>query len=616
MSSSNPGLVRRTFSWLWRLLTLIRTSLANVIFLIIIAVVVIALLPKESHKMPGNIALRIAPSGFLVDQYSYVDPITQILEQSRQDHAETRVRDVIKALEAGASDKRINALVLDVSALLGGGLSKLEEIGSALQQFKDSGKPIYAVSDSYSQEQYYLASYADDILMHPMGAVILTGYGSYRNYFKSALDKLSLNMHVFRVGEYKDAVEPYLRDEMSDASREHNSQWLNELWSTYTASVEGQRQLTGGSINDYINRMDEHLQKNQGDPATTAQSLNLVDHLFSHTQQRNFLIEKLGKDEEIDDYQAIDFEHFLSFVEAEQTPHANNIGLIVAKGVILDGEQPEGSIGGDSLSQLIRDAREDDTIKALVLRVDSGGGSAFASEVIRQELEITRQQGTPVLISMGSVAASGGYWIAMASDEVWATPTTITGSIGVFSAFPTIERSLEKVGISTDGVGTTDLAGALRLDRPLSPLAQNILQQSVDSIYQRFLDLVAQSRQTTSAQIHAVGQGRVWTGMAAKDIGLVDQLGDLNAVIAAAAQKAGLQDYQVLEIQKPLTPGELFAKQFAGELSSIALPKLVSQSPLMGVLQSAQKQLAPIVEMINHGDPRSVYAHCLECVSP
>jgi len=615
MSSTNPGILRKTFSGLWRLLTWIRTSLANLVFLVLILLIVVALIPKEASQMPDTTALRIAPSGYLVDQYSYVDPLTQIIDKDQQ-KAETLVRDLVKAVNTAAEDDRVTSIVLDLNYMVGGSLSKLQEIGEALRAFKQSGKSIYAISDAYSQEQYYLASYADEIAVHPMGAVILTGYGSYRNYFKSALEKLSLNMHVFRVGEYKDAVEPYLRNQMSDASREHNSQWLNELWASYTDDVELQRELSAGAINDYINNLDQHLETQKGNPAQTAKALSLVDHLFSHHQQRDFLIEKFGKDEELDDYQALDYERYLAFIQREEKPAADKVGLIVAKGVILDGEQPEGSIGSDTLSQLIRDARQDENIKAIVMRVDSGGGSAFASEVIRQELELTRQEGIPIVVSMGSVAASGGYWISMAADEVWATPNTITGSIGVFSAFPTIENSLEKVGINTDGVGTTELAGALRLDRPLSPLTQNILQQSVNSIYQQFLDLVANARQTSSAQIHAVAQGRVWTGRAAVDLGLVDKLGNLNETIAAAADLAELTDYQVFEVEKQLSPSEQLARQLAGELASISNISLSQSSPLLSLFTSAEAQFRPLLKLLQSGDPRSVYAQCLECAAP
>lgn len=619
MNARKPGLIRRFFAALWAAITWIRVSLANLLFIVIVLVVVVALLPKDAGILPGGIALRVAPSGFLVDQYSYVDPLTQLLQQTNEQPAETLVRDVIKAIDGAAKDPRITSMVLDLNYLMGGGISKLEEIGSALKRFQSSGKPIYAISDNYSQEQYYLASYADEILMHPMGSLILTGYGSYRSYFKTALDKLQVNMHIFRVGDYKDAVEPYLRDDMSDASREHNSRWLNELWSTYTSTVEQERELATGEINNFINHMSDRMATHEGDPAATAVALRLIDRLAGHHEQMDFLISKVGKDPRDDTYFAVDAQDYLRFIpQKNPLPAPDKVGLIVAKGIILDGKQPEGTIGGDTLSALIRDAREEQNIKALILRIDSGGGSAFASELIRQELELTRQQGIPVVVSMGSVAASGGYWIAMGADEIWATPTTITGSIGVFSAFPTLENSLDKLGISTDGVGTTELAGALRLDRPLSPLAANVLQQSVDSIYQRFLNIVADNRQTTPAQVNAVAQGRVWTGLAAKELGLVDELGELPDVIAAAAARAGLDQYEVLELQKPLTPRELLARQLAGELAKFT-PHAVSvlqPSPLLAIAHAAEDQLKPLWQLLSTGSSRAVYAHCLECVAP
>lgn len=617
MSARKPGLIRRFFSAIWNILTWIRTSIANLLILLIILIIVVALLPKEVQTVPDKIALRVAPSGFLVDQYSYVDPVTQLLQQTSDENAETLVRDLIKAIEKGAKDERITSMVLDLNHLMGGGLSKLEEIGTALQHFKDSGKPIYAISDNYTQEQYYLASYADQVLMHPMGNLILTGYSSYRNYFKSALDKLHLKMHIFRVGEFKDAVEPYVRDDMSTASREHNSQWLNELWVTYTSQIEKQRQLSEGDIDAFINNMDDKLSEHGGDPSATAMAMNLVDQLTSHGEQNQFLISKVGKKADSNEYLSIDFDDYLDLAPEHTPLGKDKVGLLIAKGMILDGEQPEGNIGSETLSKLIRQARDNKNIKALVVRVDSGGGSAFASELIRQELDITRQQGIPVLVSMGSVAASGGYWIAMGADEIWATPTTITGSIGVFSALPTLEESLSEIGISTDGIGTTDLAGALRIDRPLSPLASNVLQQSVNNIYQRFLQIVADNRQTTTAQVNAVGQGRVWTGLAAKDLGLVDELGDLQDTIAAAAEKAGLKEYQVLDIEKQLTPRERLAKQLAGELSAMTPHNVqLFQAPALAILQSAQKQLEPLVKLLNTGGSRAVYAHCLECLAP
>ncbi|BFM17206.1 signal peptide peptidase SppA [Maricurvus nonylphenolicus] len=607
-----PGFIRRTFGFVWSLLTWLRTTTFNLLFLVIILAIIVSLSDEDTAVMPDSTALRIAPSGFLVDQRSYVDPMTQFLEQSSPEDAETLVRDLTTSLTRAAEDKRITALVLDLSNLYGGGISKLEEIGQALQTFKASGKQIYAVSDNYSQDQYYLASYADTIYLNPMGAVLLTGYGSYRNYFKSALDKLDMNFHVFRVGEYKDAVEPFLQDHMSDASREHNQLWLTDLWQTYHEQVEQQRGLTPDTLNDYINNLDQHMAANAGDSATLAKTKGLVDELASRHRINQHLREALGEDDN-GGYDAIDYWDYLDFTDREQPQSADTIGLLIAKGAILDGQQPEGTIGGDTLAALIEDAREDSDIKALVIRVDSPGGSAFASEVIREQLNVTREAGIPIVVSMGSVAASGGYWIAMGADEVWATPTTITGSIGVFSAFPTVENTLGRLGISTDGVGTTKLAGALRIDRPLSPLASNVLQQSVDNIYQRFLTIVADARQSTPEQIHTVAQGRVWTGTAAQELGLVDNLGTLEDAIAAAAAKAELTDYQVEEVRKALTPGEQLLLELSGGMVSIG-EKVSASWQLPAFWQQAiapvQQQLQLLQQM---NDPQGVYAQCLEC---
>jgi len=613
---SQPGIIRRLLGFIWGSITWLRVALLNLIFIALILAIFTSMGTQELATMPEQTALRISPSGFLVDQYSYTDPLTQILEQSSQEKAETRVLDVIEALRRAQQDDRVSSLVLELNHLLGGGLSKLEEIGAALQDFKSSGKPIIAISDSYSQDQYYLASFADEVVLNPMGAVLVTGYSSYRNYFKDALDKLSLNYHVFRAGTYKDAVEPFLQNKMSEVSREHNRLWLDDLWGTYLERVEMIRQLEAGSLNDYINNIDQHMTRVGGDTAQLALELGLVDKLSSATELRTELIEKFGHDEQ-DNYQALDYWDYLDLTDAEQPHHSDKIGLLVASGIILDGEQPNGNIGSDTFSQLIRDARKNKNIKALVVRIDSGGGSAFASEVIRQELQATRDAGIPVVVSMGSVAASGGYWMAMASDEVWATPTTITGSIGVFSAFPTLEKSLSKLGIHTDGLATTELAGALRLDRELSPLAAGVLQQGVNHVYQQFLALVATARNSTPTQVNQIAQGRVWTGNAALRLGLVDQLGSLSDAINAAAKFANLSQFEVEEVRKPLTPSELFAQQLAQEFNA----RVALDTSKVQWFTSLNTLLAPLTQHLSPQqrvwlDARAIQASCVGCVAP
>lgn len=617
MTTRKPGILRRILSFFWRLIGAVRSGLSNLLFLALLAIVISTLIPAEMPTIPERTALRIAPGGMLVDEHSRIDPIAQLLNQSPTEELETVVSELVKALQLAKTDERITALVLDLTYLQGGGISKLSEVGSALADFRTSGKPVMAVSDTYSQDQYFLASYADEIFLNPMGGVMLTGYGSYRNYFRDALDKLQLNVHVFRVGEFKDAVEPFLQNSMSTASREHNSQWLNELWSTYTAQVEGGRKLPPGSLNDYVNNMGAHLARVQGDSARLAKEAGLVDQLASPNQIEAILRERLGSSDDGSTYQAIDYFSYLHYHYTLRPDASDRIGVLVAQGTIIDGESAPGTIGGDTLVNLIRQVREDDAIKALVVRIDSGGGSAFASELIREELQAARDDGLPVVVSMGSVAASGGYWMAMAADEVWATPTTITGSIGVFSAFPTVENSLSEMGIHTDGVGTTALAGAMRIDRPLDDNTRAILQLGVDNIYQKFLNLVAASRASTPEAIHKVAQGHVWTGARALELGLVDQLGSLDEAIVAAADQAGVNNYEVEIVREALSPGQQLLEQLTGSVSSHIGAQISSHWTVPALVQqlwSPLLQTATRLQQMN--DPRGLYVQCLECLAP
>ncbi len=617
-TTPSPGFIRLLFSWtfgsLWRLLTLIRTSLANLLLLLVIVIVISALRHEETAELPQQTTLRLAPSGLLVDQRSYIDPMTQLLDQVSAEDIETPVRDLVTAINYAAEDPRITALVLEPDALVGGGISKLEEVGQALQGFKSSGKPIIARADNFSQEQYYLASYADEIILNPLGSVLLTGYSSYRNYFKTALDKLAINYHVFRAGSYKDAIEPYTRDDMSIASREHNSLWLNQLWDVYSSRIEAQRKLPAGSIDHYIAELDDKLRASAGNSAQLALQQQLIDRIANRQQARQQLIERFGHNNDGDDYNSIDLQRYLKHIDREQPQSANKIGLIVAKGMIVDGEQPEGNIGGDTFARLLRDARQDKNLQALVLRIDSGGGSAFASELIRQELASTRAAGIPLVVSMGSVAASGGYWIATESDQVWATPTTITGSIGVFGAFPTLENTLANMGVYTDGVGTTDLAGNMRLDRPLSPQAQNVIQQSVEFIYEQFLQLVAEARHKHRDEVHTIAQGRVWSGASAHQLALVDELGYLEDAIAAAAKLAELEDYRVEELLIPLSPSEQLLRQLASEAAQL---KIGGSSPFGGLVREAfAPLLSQMQQLTRMNDPRYIYTLCQSCSAP
>lgn len=613
--SEKPGLIRRFFRLIAGLLSAVRV-LVNLVFVLILVAVIMSFVQKDVQPLPEHAALKVAPGGFLVEQKTYVDPLTQILEQSSPADAETLIHDLIEAIDRAADDERITSLVMELDFLIGGGISKLEDIGDALARFKASGKTIVAVGDNYTQEQYYLASYADEIHLNPMGTVLLTGYGSYHSYLKEMLDKLRIHLNIFRVGTYKDAIEPFTRSNMSEASREHTTEWLNALWSVYTSRVEALRDLPADAINDYANNLGSKLAAHNGDTAALALSAGLVDKLSTRPQMMARLKQLAGIGEERG-YNAIEVGRYLNHerrLESLQTDSAGNkIGLIVAKGAIFDGEQPAGTVGSDTLSELFIQAREDDQIKAVVLRVDSPGGSAFASEVIRQEILLTKQQGKPVVVSMGSVAASGGYWIAMGADEVLASPTTITGSIGVFGIIPTFEDSLDALGMQSDGVGTTALSDFYQLNRPMSPQAKQVVQAGVDHVYDRFLTIVAEATESTTDQIHQVAQGRVWTGAKALELGLVDELGGLKQAIESAAELAELDTYDVEELSQPLDFREQLLQEIAnGQVGALvsAVPKNWLPSSLVSHLYGISKK---VEVMAQFNDPRGMYLNCFEC---
>lgn len=616
MSREKPGIFRRLFGFIGKLASGLRILL-NILFLLVVVVFILSIFRKDVQPLPEKAALRIAPGGFLVEQKTYVDPLTQLLQQSGPADAETLVHDLTEAIDEAAEDPRITSLVLELDYLLGGGLTKLEEVAQALSRFRESGKPIIAVGDSYTQEQYYLASFADEIHLNPMGAVLITGYGSYPNYIKGALDKLRINVHVFRVGSYKDAIEPFTRTDMSPASREHNSAWLNALWSTYTRRVETQRELPVDAINDYVNNLTSKLEDHRGNTAETAVASGLVDKLSTRPQMLARLQALAGSNDK-GGYQAVDVDRYLGHTRraeaAQVLPSTDKVGLIVARGAILDGEHPAGTIGSDSLSKLFQQVRKQQ-FKALVLRIDSPGGSAFASEVIRQEVALTRQSGIPVIVSMGSVAASGGYWMAMGADEIWASPTTITGSIGVFGVIPTFENSLAALGINSDGIGTTNLADLYRLDRPMSPQAKQLIQFGVNHVYDQFLAIVAEARNSTPERIHEIAQGRVWTGEKAKALGLVDHLGNLREAIDAAALAASLDTYQTEEVKSPMDFREQLMRQLSGSVVGQWVRWLPADWLPQGLLTGVYGATRELQLLNRFNDPRGLYLHCFECTA-
>lgn len=609
---SISSMLGRLISGLWRSLTFVRVAVLNLLFLAVIAVIYLAYQDSAPASLPERYALLVNPAGQIVDQKSFVEPLGVLLSEPSPSEREVLLRDLVDAIEMAAEDTSVSALVLELDYLVAVGISKSQEIGAAIETFKASGKPVIANGDYYTQQQYLIAAEADAVILHPMGGVALEGFASYRNYFRAALDKAYVTMHVFKAGEHKSMAEPFLRDDMSEGEREITQRWLGGLWSTFTAAVEQERGLEPGAVDQFVERYAAALTSAGGDSAELALQAGLVDHLMTRGEANDYLIEQVGARDHEGLYEAVMFDEYLQFKRPFEMPATGaTVAVVTAKGNILPGDQPPGEIGGDSLSALIRETALQPGVQAIVLRIDSGGGSVFASEVIRQSVLDAKSQGLPVVVSMGSVAASGGYYIAADADQIWATPTTITGSIGVFAAFPTFERLLDKAGIGTDGVGTTPLAGTLRVDRALDPDLATSFRAAVDHTYRSFVDIVANGRSMTFEQVDAIAQGRVWSAEDALENGLVDALGGLDDAVEAAAQLAGLSTYSVDFKQMPLSPRDLLLQQLNDSFGSLGL---IEQNAELQVVSRMLEPLSRAAELVGSlQDPRNLYVRCISC---
>ena len=591
--------------------------LASLLIVFISIFILIVSLENGNQPLPEKAALKISPVGSLVEQKTFVSPLKKFMEKSGVE-TETLLSELITAIDYASSDKRITNLVLDLDYFSGGGISKLEALGQALTRFKSSGKPITAIGDSYNQEQYFLASFADEIHLNPMGSVLIEGYSRHTSYFKDALDQLKVNVNVFRVGAYKDAIEPFTRNNMSDESREHTSIWVNELWRAYTKRVEKSRGLPENFLSDYSNNLGKKLLKHKGNAAELAINARLVDKISNRKDSINHLISLSGMDDD-GGYQHIDSSSYMTHIKQKKQlskvrNNIDHVALITASGPIELGDQPNGKIGSESISQLIKQAREDDSIKAVVIRINSPGGGAFASEVIRQDIIALKEHGKPVIVSMGAVAASGGFWIAMGATEIWSTPTTITGSIGVFGVVPTFEETLQNVGIRSDGVDTTTLSNIYQISRPMSDHAKQVVQSGVDYTYSKFLSIVAKARNTSVERVGLVAQGRVWTGEKALELGLIDKLGGLNEAISAAANIAELDNYELLELTRPLSIQEKILNQIGNtriKYLGEPHPALTFVPEFLVKIKSLYTKFS-FLEAMN--DPRNIYLSCFECV--
>ena len=607
--------VRKVMSALWAGANCVRKVLHLLILLLIFSIV-LGTISSTKPRLPKEAALIIHPVGTLTDQLAG-DPYDRAISKLLGDeNSQILVQDIIDGLEYAKDDSRIKAVVLDLRDLHGGGLSKLQRIGTALDNFRASGKPVIADSDFYSQPAYYLASHADEVYMNLDGFLLLPGFDRYRSYFKDAIDKLRIDWNIFKVGTHKSFVEPYMRMDMSGEDREATTQLLDQLWRSYREEVSTARGIDSSVIDEFSLNLLKNVRNENGDIAALALSLGLVDDLLTRAEVNKKILKYVATDPKTPDaYRAINLDDFLTqtrLLKGDKSAK-ENVAIIVASGEILDGTQVPGLVGGDSTARLLRSARNDDSVKAVVLRVDSPGGSKFASEIIRNEIEALKKAGIPVVASMGSVAASGGYWISMAADKIYASSETITGSIGIFGMFPTFHRSLAALGIATDGVGTTPWAGQLRPDRAMSNDAKALFQIIIDKGYDEFISKVSRHRNLDKIEVDRIGQGRVWTGTDALKLGLIDEIGNLDEAIIAAAELANLDidSFGQKIVEKKLTPSEQFAIDFLGTVKWIGFdPKsFISRSvkSVEGFIEIVEHMLMPIMRF---NDPKGVYSHC------
>lgn len=611
--------IASVFKKLFGLVNTIRKIIVNLVFFIVL-ILVIGLFAADEKPIvvPENGVLVLELNGFLVEEKTWVDPVDKFFNEAfggGGEPPEILLADVLSAIEHAASDNRISGIQLNLSQFFGGGFNKLQQVGEALEKFKATGKPIVTYADFYSQNQYYLAAHADSLYMNPMGMMMFEGFGSYRLYFKDMLEKLKVTTHVFKVGAYKSAVEPYTRNNMSDDAREANKMLYDELWQTYITDLAERREIDARLLSGNMDDFNQALLENDNDFAQLAKQSGLVDALYSREQFRQEMITLTGIDKDEKSWRQITHDDYLKALNGQAYPEEkddrNRVAIVVARGVIVDGHQKPGMIGGDSTAELLRQARLDDQVKAVVLRIDSPGGSGFASEIIRQEVLELKKAGKPVIASMSSVAASGGYWIAASTDEIWASPSTITGSIGVFGMFFTFEDSLASIGVYNDGYHSTNLP-VLDITRGLDESGQKVVQLSIEKFYKDFVSMVAESRNMSYDEVHAVAQGRVWTGLQARERGLVDELGELDDAIRAAAQLADITEYTLEVIEPELSAREQFMRDLFGQASLLwpIEPSQKIKSPIEMQLQGVWQE----VKLLNQfNDPNGVYALCEIC---
>ncbi|EAR6751760.1 signal peptide peptidase SppA [Salmonella enterica] len=605
------------FKWTWRVLNFVREMVLNLffIFLVLVGVGIWMQIGNGSNsEQTARGALLLDISGVIVDKPSTNHRLgalgRQLFGASSDRLQENSLFDIVNAIRQAKDDRNITGIVLDLKNFTGADQPSMRYIGKALREFRDSGKPIFAVGENYSQGQYYLASFANKIWLSPQGQVDLHGFATNGLYYKTLLDKLKVSTHVFRVGTYKSAVEPFIRDDMSPAAREADNRWIGELWQNYLHTVSANRQISPQQLFPGAQAIIDGLTSVGGDTAKYALDHKLVDALASSADVEKALTKQFGWSKTENNYRAISYYDYSLKTPADT---GGTIAVIFANGAIMDGEETPGNVGGDTTASQIRDARLDSKVKAIVLRVNSPGGSVNASEVIRAELAAARAAGKPVVVSMGGMAASGGYWISTPANYIVASPSTLTGSIGIFGVINTVENSLSSIGVHSDGVSTSPLAD-ISMTKALSPEVQQMMQLSIEYGYKRFITLVADARKRTPEQIDKIAQGHVWTGEDAKANGLVDSLGDFDDAVAKAAELAKLKQWHLDYYQDEPTVLDMVMDSMTGSVRAM-LPEAIQAMLPAPLVSAANTVKAEGDKLAAFNDPQNRYAFCLTCAN-
>ncbi|HHF5941683.1 TPA: signal peptide peptidase SppA [Haemophilus influenzae] len=603
----------------WKAQCFIRDLVMNVVFLgfvfLLMAIISFSSGGKKSTALTSEGALLLNLDGYLADNRDETLRWQDALSELNGEHVPRKIStfDVVFAIQQAEDDPKIKGLVLDLNYFEGADLPALDFIGGAISHFKDAGKPVIAYADNYSQGQYYLASFADEIYLNSIGSVDIHGLSQENLYFKEMLDKLAVTPHIFRVGTYKSAVEPFLRNDMSAEAKANMQRWLGEMWNNYVLSVSENRNIKKDRILPNAKQYLAELKALKGNSTAYAQQRGLVTDVVTRLDLDKKLSALFGKGSD-GKANLIEFDDYLTQLpdRLEHYNVPNKIAVVNVEGTIIDGESDEENAGGDTIARILRKAHDDNSVKAVILRVNSPGGSAFASEIIRQETENLQKIGKPVIVSMGAMAASGGYWISSTADYIIADANTITGSIGIFTMFPTFENSIKKIGVNADGVSTTELANTSAFS-PLAKPVQDIYQTEIEHGYDRFLEIVSKGRQLSKTQVDKLAQGQVWLGSDAFQNGLVDEIGSFNEAVNKAEQlvnqrqDTAVQDFSV----------EWFTDDNVGLISTLlrdtkkgAQEQLVKWLGLPAPIQKLQKELNVLTKF---NDPKGQYLYCLNC---